>query len=224
MTTSTHAPRRAGRRSVARAIGAGLAGLALAGPAAAQSPAPTFAFDVPCASPASGLGFSGTGYTPGGEVDLLFVGEGRIGSYPTHADAAGAIAGRVGVPDPGEFRRRRVRRRGLRDRQRSDAHRAGHPARIAVRAGRVPPVAVRGPCGAAAASGATRALPRRGLRRRGRQAALPALPPRRPHAQDDSARDAARGLAATSASPSAPSPSAPFAPAPTSWCSRPPGA
>ena len=91
--------------TVRRIAGVALIGAVLAGavPASAQSPSPTFTFDVPCASPASGLAFSGTGYTPGGEVALLFVREGRIESFATRADAAGAIAGRVGVPDPDEF-------------------------------------------------------------------------------------------------------------------------
>ena len=64
------------RHLALRAAGAVLAGVVFAGasPAVAQSPSPTLSFDVPCASPASGLGFSGTGYTPGGEVDLLFAG------------------------------------------------------------------------------------------------------------------------------------------------------
>jgi hypothetical protein len=96
---------RRSRRTALRTAGAVLAGVVLGGavPAGAQSPSPTFTFDVPCASPASGLGFSGTGYTPGGEVNLLFAREGKIGTFTTRADAAGAIAGRVGAPDPDEF-------------------------------------------------------------------------------------------------------------------------
>ena len=95
MTTSTRV----------RIIGAGLAGLALAAavPAAAQSPAPTFAFDSECASPASALNFTGSGYTPGGEVSLLFARQGATGWFRTRADATGAIGGQTGLPDPDDF-------------------------------------------------------------------------------------------------------------------------
>jgi len=69
---------------------------ALAQAAAAQSPPPTLQFDRDCYAADQPMGFSGTGYTPGGQVELLFNRVGSVlGSYSTTADAAGAIGDSV---------------------------------------------------------------------------------------------------------------------------------
>jgi len=84
-----------------------VAALAVTIPAAAwgQGPKPTLTFDQPCYSPGDRMGFSGTGYTPGGAVRLFFnaVGTQRAGSYDTQADPSGAIAGGLSTPDPDAF-------------------------------------------------------------------------------------------------------------------------
>jgi hypothetical protein len=69
-------------------------GALLAGPpAVAQAPQPTLQFDQPCYTSEQPMGFTGAGYTPGGEVDVYFTHSDVIRSmYPTHADATGAIA------------------------------------------------------------------------------------------------------------------------------------
>ena len=65
-------------------------------PAAASAQQPTLQWDRPCYTEDQRMVFSGTGYTPGGEVDLLFSRPGSvIGGYPTTADAGGGIKGVV---------------------------------------------------------------------------------------------------------------------------------
>jgi hypothetical protein len=65
---------------------------ALAPAAAAQTPPPTLQFDRECYTEDQQMAFSGTGYTPGGRVDLWFnrIG-GVLGTFETTADGAGAI-------------------------------------------------------------------------------------------------------------------------------------
>jgi hypothetical protein len=84
-------------------LAAVVAALAVLAPAAVAHAAPTLSFDQPCYSPGDGMGFSGSGYTPGGEVNLFFSAEGRFGSYGIQADAAGNLADTVRTPDPDDF-------------------------------------------------------------------------------------------------------------------------
>jgi hypothetical protein len=72
------------------AIGA----LALAAPSAALAQQPTLQFDRGCYTEDQDMTFTGAGYTPGGQVDLIFAKplEPRAG-YTTFADAAGALNG-----------------------------------------------------------------------------------------------------------------------------------
>src|SRR5215208_3151753 len=73
------------------AIAAVAAGGALASTASAQSPA-TLQWDRPCYTEDQRMVFSGTGYTPNGQVDLVFSRPGAaVGTYGTVADTAGAI-------------------------------------------------------------------------------------------------------------------------------------
>ena len=68
--------------------------VALAPAAAAQEP--TLVFDRKCYTEYQPMHFTGSGYTPGGVVDLWFNRVGFVlGSYETTADPAGAIAGYV---------------------------------------------------------------------------------------------------------------------------------
>ena len=86
-------------RSRPIALAALAAGGALASTAAAQSP-PTLQWDRPCYTEDQRMVFSGTGYTPGGPVDLMFSRSGTmLGSYGTSADAAGAIGDYVMASD-----------------------------------------------------------------------------------------------------------------------------
>jgi len=65
---------------------------------------PSYDLDAPCYSEGDTMVFSGGGYTPDGEVNLLFSANGRIGgTYGTRADASGAIGGRLNVPDMDRF-------------------------------------------------------------------------------------------------------------------------
>jgi hypothetical protein len=74
--------------------------LALAAPSAALAQQPTLQFDRSCYTDGQGMVFTGAGYTPGGQVDLIFVSdfEARAG-YTAHADAAGALNGSAVVGD-----------------------------------------------------------------------------------------------------------------------------
>jgi hypothetical protein len=76
----------------------------LAVPALATA-APTVNADLPCYSPGQLIGLSGAGYTPGGDVGLLFQLAGTHGNNmvapkdPLKADTAGGIATRLPAPD-----------------------------------------------------------------------------------------------------------------------------
>jgi len=76
----------------------------LAMPAAVLAQArPTLSFDQPCYSPGDTMMFSGSGYTPNGEVNLFFTANNRFGTYGTRSDAAGNISGGISTPDPDGF-------------------------------------------------------------------------------------------------------------------------
>jgi hypothetical protein len=76
---------------------------ALAAPALAAA-APTVGTDLPCYSTGQPIGLSGAGYTPGGDVAVIFTLNGAHGSNfvsakdPLKADAAGGISGRLPAP------------------------------------------------------------------------------------------------------------------------------
>jgi hypothetical protein len=60
---------------------------------AAEAQSPTLQWDRPCYTDDQPLSFTGAGFTPGGDVNLAFAHLGApFGSYPTKADAAGALA------------------------------------------------------------------------------------------------------------------------------------
>jgi hypothetical protein len=63
----------------------------------AQQPEPLPAFTIggSCFTEQQPIPFSGSSFTPGGEVLLLFATSGRLGSYTTHADGAGLLGGHV---------------------------------------------------------------------------------------------------------------------------------
>jgi hypothetical protein len=74
------------------ALAAVAAAVTLAPAASAQTPQPTLNFDRPCYTEDQEMGFTGTGYTPGGPVNLHFMRIGTLlGHYATTADAGGAI-------------------------------------------------------------------------------------------------------------------------------------
>jgi len=81
------------------AIGA----LALTAPTAALAQQPTLQFDRGCYTERQDMGFTGAGYTPGGQVDLLFARplDPRAG-FTTYSDAAGALTGST-VADAAEL-------------------------------------------------------------------------------------------------------------------------
>jgi len=65
---------------------------------------PSLSFDAPCYSAGDTIAYSGGGYTPDGEVNMFFGTAGKlVGRYATHADATGALSGRLDAPDPGRF-------------------------------------------------------------------------------------------------------------------------
>jgi hypothetical protein len=75
-------------------------------PAAARAQdGPTLTFDKPCYAEGDPMAYSGAGFTPGGEVNFLFssLSTSRLGSFDTHADAGGAIAGTIDAPDETMF-------------------------------------------------------------------------------------------------------------------------
>jgi hypothetical protein len=78
-----------------------IAALGLTAPSAALAQQPTLQFDRGCYTDGQEMVFTGAGYTPGGQVDLLFASDfqPRAG-FSTHADAAGALNGVTGVDDP----------------------------------------------------------------------------------------------------------------------------
>jgi hypothetical protein len=78
------------RRPLIPAVVAAAAALAPA--AAAQSPQPTLTWDRGCYTEDQPMTFSGAGFTPGGQVDLLFSRAGTVlGTFVATADAGGAI-------------------------------------------------------------------------------------------------------------------------------------
>jgi len=83
-----------------------VAALAAAVPAAARAQdGPTLTFDKECYAAGDPMNYSGTGYTPDGEVDFVFnsLSTNRMGTYDTHADGAGAIAGEIDAPSEDPF-------------------------------------------------------------------------------------------------------------------------
>ena len=83
-----------------RAAGA-LGALALAAPSAALAQQPTLQFDRGCYTDGQEMVFTGAGYTPGGQVDLIFVSDSQPGiGFSAYADAAGALNGATGVDVP----------------------------------------------------------------------------------------------------------------------------
>ena len=66
---------------------------------------PTLTFDRPCYSPGDTMRFSGTGYTPGGAIEMLFnsLSTQSAGQWEITADPIGAIAGTLDTPDPDLF-------------------------------------------------------------------------------------------------------------------------
>ena len=76
---------------------------ALAVPALATA-APTLTADLPCYSPGQPIGLGGAGYTPSGDVGVVFSLAGAHGNNvvpaqaPLRADAAGGINGRLPAP------------------------------------------------------------------------------------------------------------------------------
>ena len=180
-------------RSLLAAVVAAFAALM---PAAAWAQAgPTLTFDQPCYSPGDTMTFSGTGFTPGGAVNLFFnsLATQQMGQYDTTADPGGAITGKLDPPDPDDYLGENDwsgadRRRG----ERPHPHRRGGAAGAAVRRRRVHAVALRGRRRAAerqAAEGPQADAGHGGrLHERARQDALRALPPQSQDRQDDQAR------------------------------------
>jgi len=83
-----------------------VAAVAVSIPAAASAQrGPTLAFDQPCYSPGDRMGFDGAGYTPGGEVNMIFSSfvKEQFGQYDTHADPTGAIDGGLATLDPDDW-------------------------------------------------------------------------------------------------------------------------
>jgi hypothetical protein len=86
-------------RFTIRAVGV-IGALALAAPSAALAQQPALQFDRGCYTEGQDMGFTGAGYTPGGQVDLVFVDDMQPrGGYTTYADAAGALTGSTFVGD-----------------------------------------------------------------------------------------------------------------------------
>ena len=94
-----------------------LASLAAAETGQAQEPAPpqpTLQFDGTCFTERQAIPYSGAGYTPNGEVSLIFAGAGTIrGESTIHADASGALNGWVGVKDADQLLDRNVDRESI---------------------------------------------------------------------------------------------------------------
>jgi hypothetical protein len=67
--------------------------------AAAALAAPTVTTDLPCyVAEKQLMSFSGQGYTPNGDVNLLFVANDVFGTFAAKADAAGAFSASVRAP------------------------------------------------------------------------------------------------------------------------------
>jgi hypothetical protein len=92
-------------RSMLAAVVAAFAAIAPAAALAQGGQSPTLTFDQPCYSPGDQMAYSGSGYTPGGPIQMLFTSFSTQvnGSYDTAADAAGAISGTIDTPDPDLF-------------------------------------------------------------------------------------------------------------------------
>ena len=77
---------------------------AVAAPAAAEAQQPTLQFDRGCYTEQQDMRFTGAGYTPSGQVDLIFArpGEPR-GGYFTVADAGGALNDVTGIGSASQF-------------------------------------------------------------------------------------------------------------------------
>ena len=74
-------------------IPAALAAAAALAPATASAQQPTLQWDRACYTDDQRMSFTGTGFTPGGEVGIAFAHLGSpFGTYPARADAAGAVA------------------------------------------------------------------------------------------------------------------------------------
>src|SRR5215217_1350235 len=82
-----------------------LAAAAVSIPAAAAQAAPTLSFDQDCYAEGDPMTYSGTGYTPNGEVNFVFrsLSTSRFGTYDTRSDPTGAIGGRITAPDEDDF-------------------------------------------------------------------------------------------------------------------------
>ena len=89
------------RRSALVVAGTAAASLAVAAPATALPP---LQFDQPCYSVGAPIGMTGAGFTPGGEVSLFAMRDGRLGMFnPIVADAAGNIADTLAIGDASDF-------------------------------------------------------------------------------------------------------------------------
>jgi hypothetical protein len=91
-------------RSAAATLGVLLAAVP-ASQATAQTPAPTLQFDRACYTEHMPAVFTGAGYTPGGEVNLVFSSMPmRVrGVYATRAGADGSLNGSATFPDEDDF-------------------------------------------------------------------------------------------------------------------------
>jgi hypothetical protein len=65
--------------------------------------APTVALNQPCYAEESPIVVTGNGYTPGGEVALMFAANGKVGTVVTRADSQGAINDTVRSPALDDF-------------------------------------------------------------------------------------------------------------------------
>jgi hypothetical protein len=73
-------------------------------PVVAHAQQPTLQFDRGCYTEQQDMHFSGAGYTPGGQVDLMFARPNQPrGAYTTHADATGALNDFTGVGTADQF-------------------------------------------------------------------------------------------------------------------------
>ena len=115
--------------------------LAIVPAAARAQDGPTLTFDKPCYAEGDPMAYSGAGFTPGGEVNFLFstLSSSRVGSFDTHADTGGAIAGTIDAPDRDMFLDDDERSgHDGRGRDGQDPRRPGRTAGPAVRGGAVP--------------------------------------------------------------------------------------
>jgi hypothetical protein len=98
--TLAHRRLRAGPVSATTTLAFLSVAAALGPPAIAQVPQPTLQFDRSCYTESQHMPFTGAGYSPGGEVNLLAARPmDPRGSYTTHADAAGSLNDYTLFPD-----------------------------------------------------------------------------------------------------------------------------